>query len=56
MKCPICKGKTKLVYTSDDGTKFYQCIKGHRKTVKNWRGRHVVKEHPVFMVSDDGEG
>jgi len=56
MKCPICKGKTKLVYTSEDGTKFYQCVKGHRKTVKNWRGRHVVTEHPVFMVSEDGEG
>jgi len=50
MKCPICRGETKLVYVSDDGTKFYQCLKGHRKTHKTWRGRRVVKEYPVFMV------
>ena len=53
VKCPICKGETKLIYTLPDGTRFYQCVKGHRKTVRNWRGAHVVTEHPVFMVKEN---
>ena len=54
MKCPVCKGETRLIYVAKDGTKFYQCVQGHRKTVETWRGLQVKVEHPVFMVKSGG--